>query len=525
MRLDEHPKNERHRNVEESSPLEAFPGHGNALHDQAHDPDRVPSAPAGFDESYVSTFANQSSGEVLRDSIDKSLEQSVDQYEESISPGEAMTSDPGFERDLPPSLSDIARSGHQHKRRLWGLVLLVVSVLIIVGAIIGIRHWMEQQKSRNTMPAAITPTGDANSVAIGKASANLGVSAEKPSQSVFGTNSPEPPAGSGVGAGRPGPLSGPALYQQGGPGQPLALTTQTGFDASGRPIPTQPIVPPNRFDSPLGAQDGRGYSNTSPSAGVAGATNPSGASSGTASGAAGLFNPLQYLQQMGQGSSAPSTAPNSTAGAFSGSLSSAKTPLAKASLIGNRSLMLTKGALIPCVLDTAVVSSVSSMVRCHTPKDIFSEDGKVVLFEAGSQIKGEFSGAGMKTGSKRLYILWSRIDTPLGVKIDLESPGADQLGRGGLEGDIDKHWGERIGSAFLLSFVQDAIGYAATRGGNQMTPGFYQNTTNTGDQMATAVLKDTIAIPPTLSINQGELVNIFVARDLDFSDVYQLKVK
>ena len=33
----------------------------------------------------------------------------------------------------------------------------------------------------------------------------------------------------------------------------------------------------------------------------------------------------------------------------------------------------------------------------------------------------------------------------------------------------------------------------------------------------------TINIPPTLSKNQGELANIFVARDVDFSTVYQLK--
>ena len=510
--------------TEDRSYLEGFPV-GHESRDSSMHPDQVPPAPAGFDESYLSHFAAQTSedsGQPSGDPHQHSSDQLEDGELHSLSSGHADELD----GDASPSLSDMARTSHKHKRRIFGLLLLIIAVLSTVGAIIGLRYWFEIQKSkRSSVPAAIVPAGDNQSVATAKPTATLGVDSQNKSDSSPGNARPGSGTSTEPSSGKPGPLSGPAQVAQSGPGQPLMPASPTGFDANGRPIPSAPIVPPNRFDSPLGVQDGRGYVNAVPNtgAGASNATNNSGAGSST--GAQGLFNPLQYLQQMGQVNGGANAPQPTTTGSFSGSLASTKTPPAKASLIGNRSLMLAKGALIPCVLDTAVVSSVSSMVRCHTPKNIFSEDGKVVLFEAGSQIKGEFSSSALKTGSKRLYILWSRIDTPLGIKIDLESPGADQLGRGGLDGDIDKHWGERIGSAFLLSFVQDAIAYAATRGGNQYGPGVYQNTTNTGNQMATEVLKDTIAIPPTLSINQGELVNIFVARDLDFSDVYQLKVK
>ena len=40
--------------------------------------------------------------------------------------------------------------------------------------------------------------------------------------------------------------------------------------------------------------------------------------------------------------------------------------------------------------------------------------------------------------------------------------------------------------------------------------------------MATEALKNTINIPPTLYKNQGEQVGIYIARDLDFSDVYDV---
>ena len=79
----------------------------------------------------------------------------------------------------------------------------------------------------------------------------------------------------------------------------------------------------------------------------------------------------------------------------------------------------------------------------------------------------------------------------------------------------------------MLSLVQDA----AAAGANALTEHTGQNTINVSNTsgatqyMATEALKNTINIPPTLYKNQGERIGIYVARDLNFASVYDLKLK
>ena len=51
----------------------------------------------------------------------------------------------------------------------------------------------------------------------------------------------------------------------------------------------------------------------------------------------------------------------------------------------------------------------------------------------------------------------------------------------------------------------------------------FENTSENSQDMASTALENTINIPPTLYKNQGERLQIFVARDLDFSGVYNLE--
>lgn len=192
----------------------------------------------------------------------------------------------------------------------------------------------------------------------------------------------------------------------------------------------------------------------------------------------------------------------------------------RATRLPNRNLLVTQGTAIPCVLETAMSSDVPGFVSCVVLRDVLSDSGHVVLMEKGTQIVGEYRGQ-VRKGSKRMFVLWTRAKTPTGVIVALASPATDALGRAGFDGEIDTHFWERFGAALLLSIVSDA----AAIGRQQLDDADIEirNTSGAANTAAGIAVERSIDIPPTLNKNQGERVNIFVARDLDFSSVYDLK--
>lgn len=190
-------------------------------------------------------------------------------------------------------------------------------------------------------------------------------------------------------------------------------------------------------------------------------------------------------------------------------------PSGRASELPTQRLLLAKGSFIDCTLETAIDSSLPGMTTCITATDTFSVDGKVVLLERGSKLIGETRGQ-VQQGAARLFVLWTEARTPNGVVVPLASPGTDALGRSGLDGEVDRHFWQRFGAAILISLV-DAAAQVAQRSGSVIYD------TSTSQNVATEALKGSIGIAPTITKNQGDRIQVLVARDLDFRPVYQLR--
>lgn len=189
-----------------------------------------------------------------------------------------------------------------------------------------------------------------------------------------------------------------------------------------------------------------------------------------------------------------------------------------ASLLRNQPFLLTMGTLAPCVLQTAMDSTLPGFVTCIIPQDVLGKTG-LTLLDRGTRVVGEFRG-GVRQGVERLFVVWTRAETPQGVVIQLDSPATDPLGRSGMDGEVDRHFWQRFGGALLLSTVDGVIQAGVAAASKEGT-----TTINTGQAQSVIAesLRDTITIAPTIRKAQGELVSIVVARDLDFSTVYQIQ--
>ena len=228
----------------------------------------------------------------------------------------------------------------------------------------------------------------------------------------------------------------------------------------------------------------------------------------------------------------PSTLPGADKSPLAARLQATVMDGEKASVLQNPAMVITEGTMIPCILQTAIESELPGLVTCVVPLDIRGSTGDVVLLDRGTKIVGQIQ-TGLLQGQDRVFVNWTRAETPDHVIVTLDSPGADELGRAGLAGAVDNHFWQRFGGALMLTLVQGGLDAAtiaaAGQGGSNSTSqqaalGFVYAGQSNGQQIANTALENSINIAPTLSKNQGDTVSLIVAHDLDFSSVYQLQV-
>lgn len=228
----------------------------------------------------------------------------------------------------------------------------------------------------------------------------------------------------------------------------------------------------------------------------------------------------------GSAGGAPSSTSRADAGAGDGkgsaidqSLQPSKLQPMQASFRPNRHYLLSRNTMIRCGQSTAIRTDRPGLIGCPIAQDVWSDDGTTLLVRKGAMAKGEQRDAVIQ-GQGVIGAIWDEIDDG-DVHIPLNSPATDPLGAAGIPAYVDEHFWLRFKGALMVSLIGDfgqALANKPSGSGNQIT---FSNSSNATQDVAAETLRNTINIPPTAYSNQGSVINIFVARDIDLTGVYE----
>ena len=223
-----------------------------------------------------------------------------------------------------------------------------------------------------------------------------------------------------------------------------------------------------------------------------------------------LTQPLtNSLGRSAAGAGAGGTSNNSTGNDFLDAAASRSVQTARATQLQDVHRLITQGTMIPGVLDTAISSDLPGELKATISRDVWSADATTILIPKGSTLIGEYS-SDISLGQRRVLVAWNRVITTDKRSIMIGSRGVDGLGRAGLTGNVQHHFGLKFEAAFFISIFSGISSFGnRTLSENDLSTGT-DGFANSGQD----AFEEYLSIPPTIWVNQGENINVFVSRDL-----------
>ncbi|RMH91062.1 TrbI/VirB10 family protein [Lysobacter pythonis] len=205
-------------------------------------------------------------------------------------------------------------------------------------------------------------------------------------------------------------------------------------------------------------------------------------------------------------------------------------PKARAKRLNNPDTLLVRGTYIRCVLETRLVTDLAGPASCIVSEPIYSINGRRLLLPVGTKLLGSYGGGGNAEGQarNRVAVIWDRAITPNGLDVTMSSPSMDNLGGVGVPGQYTAHWANRITTAVLVSLISDVFKYAGEKHGPRSSvylPGagavieqpYQSNTARTVQNLAQQAVQESALRRPTITVNQGSMLNVYVSQDVDFT--------
>ena len=204
----------------------------------------------------------------------------------------------------------------------------------------------------------------------------------------------------------------------------------------------------------------------------------------------------------------------------------------QATTIGNLNRTIAQGRIIQATMESALRTDLPAPIRAIVSRDCYAEAGRVPLIPKGSRLIGSYNTA-LSAGQTRVFVVWTRVIRPDGIDVMINSPLVDQIGEAGVAGQVDDKFQEIFSRSLLSSVMNIAVGIGADsiKGGTTTTTNSALGGSQTsGDAATTATtnalnrlgsvsdsfLQRFLNVSPTILVDQGTVVNVFVNKDLVF---------
>lgn len=196
-------------------------------------------------------------------------------------------------------------------------------------------------------------------------------------------------------------------------------------------------------------------------------------------------------------------------------------------------LELKAGSLLPCVLISGLNSDLPGNIIAQVSENVWDTvSGRMLLIPRGSRLIGTYDSH-ITYGQNRALVIWSRLIFPDGSALLLDNlQGTDQSGYTGFKGKVNKHWGQMLTSALLVSLIGAGVELASPNDRNN------NNNNNNNGKSVSDILSERVATSiadvmtriiskgmdrqPTIVIKPGYRFLIFVQHDIVFPKAWSV---
>lgn len=179
---------------------------------------------------------------------------------------------------------------------------------------------------------------------------------------------------------------------------------------------------------------------------------------------------------------------------------------------------LLAGEVIHAVLESAIHSDLTGPVRALVSEPVYASRGTYIIIPVGTRLLGAYHKIHSSIQT-RIGVRWKRMILPDGRSVSFDFPLTDPLGRIGVAADqVNRHFWSRFGAAGLYSVLSAGTQLADGAQASTLTAGQHYADQLSGSFSTTAqsLLEKNIHVMPTLFLNPGAQVSVFVRRDILF---------